>query len=495
MAGPNRNHLEAALRRKGHADDRAAARHRARAAILRRPSRRRGALSPRLRRRSEISISTVYRTVKLFEDAGIIERHDFGDGRARYETLPEEHHDHLIDLRSGTVIEFRDEEIEKLQERIARKLGYKLVDHRLELYAVPLDKEPLSAMLGDARSNPLLRHCAAGGARACASCCRSISSRSALGGRSTMKVAQLWQRFVCFLIGIRVTVTGAPADERPLLLLSNHNSWLDIPILAGVAPVSFIAKKEVASWPVVGFLARAQRTVFVDRNRRHATGAQADEVAGRLSKGDIMVLFAEGTSSDGNKVLPFRSALVGAAQRAIEDGGAATVQPVAIAYQRMLGLPLGRQHRPLVAWYGGTDLLPHLKRVLSEGGIDVTSCSARRAGLSAGDDRKAVTQEAGEMVRRLVAALNGGRGAGGSRSEQRTAAPSREYRRFRLNGTGDERLRNGKPLKALMTEARRVFIKTYGCQMNVYDSERMAESWRRLDTRRPSAPKTPISSS
>lgn len=88
-----------------------------------------------------ISISTVYRTVKLFEDAGIIERHEFGDGRSRYETLPEEHHDHLIDLRSGTVIEFRDEEIEKLQQKIAQKLGYRLVDHRLELYAVPLDRE------------------------------------------------------------------------------------------------------------------------------------------------------------------------------------------------------------------------------------------------------------------------------------------------------------------------------------------------------------------
>ena len=88
-----------------------------------------------------ISISTVYRTVKLFEDAGIIERHDFGDGRARYETLPEEHHDHLIDLRSGKVIEFRNEEIERIQERIARELGFKLVDHRLELYAVPLDKK------------------------------------------------------------------------------------------------------------------------------------------------------------------------------------------------------------------------------------------------------------------------------------------------------------------------------------------------------------------
>ena len=87
-----------------------------------------------------ISISTVYRTVRLFEDAGMIERHDFRDCRSRYETLPGEHHDHLIDLRSGHVIEFRNEEIERIQERIARELGYRLVDHRLELYAVALDK-------------------------------------------------------------------------------------------------------------------------------------------------------------------------------------------------------------------------------------------------------------------------------------------------------------------------------------------------------------------
>lgn len=88
---------------------------------------------------ARISISTVYRTVKLFEDAGIIERHDFRDGRSRYETVPDEHHDHLIDLRSGKVIEFRSEDIEALQELIARRLGYRLVDHRLELYCVPLD--------------------------------------------------------------------------------------------------------------------------------------------------------------------------------------------------------------------------------------------------------------------------------------------------------------------------------------------------------------------
>jgi Fur family transcriptional regulator, ferric uptake regulator len=91
-----------------------------------------------------ISISTVYRTVKLFEDAGIIERHDFREGRARYEQIRESHHDHLVNLRTGEVIEFQSEEIEKLQREIARQLGYNLVDHRLELYAIPLDDKAKS---------------------------------------------------------------------------------------------------------------------------------------------------------------------------------------------------------------------------------------------------------------------------------------------------------------------------------------------------------------
>jgi Fur family transcriptional regulator, ferric uptake regulator len=89
---------------------------------------------------NRISIATVYRTVKLFEDAGILERHEFRDGRARYEEASDEHHDHLIDLKSGEVIEFRNEDIERLQEAVARELGYRLVDHRLELYAVRLKK-------------------------------------------------------------------------------------------------------------------------------------------------------------------------------------------------------------------------------------------------------------------------------------------------------------------------------------------------------------------
>ena len=91
-----------------------------------------------------ISIATVYRTVRLFEEAGILAKHDFGDGRARYEETPDEHHDHLIDIQSGKVVEFHNDEIEELQRRIAEKAGYRLVGHRLELYGVPLDGKSAS---------------------------------------------------------------------------------------------------------------------------------------------------------------------------------------------------------------------------------------------------------------------------------------------------------------------------------------------------------------
>ena len=135
------------MRRQGHAHDRAAPRDRARAGgrpTTIRTSRSFIAAAPEVD--EHISISTVYRTVKLFEDSGIIERHDFREGRARYEQIPDAHHDHLINLRTGEVIEFQSEEIERLQAEVARKLGYKLVDHRLELYAVPLDDKKQALM-------------------------------------------------------------------------------------------------------------------------------------------------------------------------------------------------------------------------------------------------------------------------------------------------------------------------------------------------------------
>ncbi|MEO1695472.1 MAG: lysophospholipid acyltransferase family protein, partial [Pseudomonadota bacterium] len=123
-----------------------------------------------------------------------------------------------------------------------------------------------------------------------------------------------YHRRVCGLLGLRVHVRGAQPDpSRPTLYVANHVSWMDIPILSAVAPVAFVAKKEVDSWPGIAWLARLQRTVFVDRERRSRIGQTAGEITERLQGGCSIVLFAEGTSSDGNRVLPFRSSLFAAA--------------------------------------------------------------------------------------------------------------------------------------------------------------------------------------
>lgn len=246
----------------------------------------------------------------------------------------------------------------------------------------------------------------------------------AIGGRAASALTPLWHHLVLRLIGVNVTVSGAPSEARPLLLLSNHVSWLDISVLGATAPVSFIAKKEVATWPFFSWLAKLQRTVFIDRERRQSTGSATREVAHRLASGDIMVLFAEGTSGDGNTVLPFRSSLIGAAQRAlrsdVRDGEGdqdsinaeaadfTTIQPVAIAYRAQHGLPLGRQHRPLVAWYGDMPMVPHLGRILAEGAIDVYVSFGEPYKVTQDMDRKALALEMHKVVRDMVAAINSG---------------------------------------------------------------------------------------
>ncbi|MBZ8133725.1 1-acyl-sn-glycerol-3-phosphate acyltransferase [Afifella sp. IM 167] len=230
-----------------------------------------------------------------------------------------------------------------------------------------------------------------------------------IGGRAAKRIPLWWHRFVLRLFDIRLVVHGSISDRRPLLLLSNHISWLDISVLSAIAPVSFIAKKEVADWPLFGLFAKLQRSVFIDREKRHSTGRATDEIAERLHAGDVMVLFPEGTSSDGNHVLPFRSAILGAAQRGMLGENPATLQPVAIAYTRMLGMPLGRQHRPWVAWFGDLDLLPHLAKLLSRGGIDVHVAFLPPVEIGAGSDRKAAARAAGVAVHTAVSELNTGR--------------------------------------------------------------------------------------
>lgn len=218
----------------------------------------------------------------------------------------------------------------------------------------------------------------------------------------------IFHRTVLRLIGVRVSLKGEPSPSRPLLILSNHVSWLDICVVGSLTPLVFVAKSEVAGWPLIGLLARFQRTVFVDRRRRHATGAVNREIAERLKAGDPVVLFAEGTSSDGNRVLPFRTALVGAVREAFDGGADVTVQPLSVAYVRLQGVPSGRQHRPQVAWYGDMDLAPHLLEVVRQGAVDVEVTFGPGLAIDADHDRKAVTGEAEELVRAaFVASLSG----------------------------------------------------------------------------------------
>lgn len=227
-----------------------------------------------------------------------------------------------------------------------------------------------------------------------------------LPARRTIPV--LYHRFLLACLGVRVHVKGEPAKGRPLLILSNHSSWLDIPVLGSRLPLFFVAKSEVEGWPLVGLLAKFQRTVFVNRQRRQETGTVNREIAERLKEGDPVVLFAEGTSSDGNRVLPFRTALVGAVRDAFEDADEVTVQPLTIAYVKLQGLPMGRVHRAKAAWFGDMDLAPHLLEVLRHGAIDVVMTFGPPLTIDADHDRKSVTRESETIVRRqLVDSLSG----------------------------------------------------------------------------------------
>jgi 1-acyl-sn-glycerol-3-phosphate acyltransferase len=220
-------------------------------------------------------------------------------------------------------------------------------------------------------------------------------------------IPHLYHRILCALIGVRIREVGARSTASPALILSNHVSWLDICVVSALAPVVFVAKSEVAGWPVFGWLARLQRTIFINRQARHQTGAATREIAGRLLGGDAVVLFAEGTSSDGIRVLPFRSSLVGAVHHALGNSThhtQITVQPMSLAYVGFGGVPMGRGLRERVAWYGDADLMPHLLHVLSSGAVDVTVSWGEAVAYEMSADRKAIARDAEKSVRRMTAA-------------------------------------------------------------------------------------------
>lgn len=217
---------------------------------------------------------------------------------------------------------------------------------------------------------------------------------------------RLWHKSVCWLIGVRVHQHGEMASERPLLIAANHCSWLDISALGSTNLLYFIAKSEVNEWPIFGFFSRLQRTIFVNRKRKTDIGRVAKEVAHRMADGEAMVLFAEGTSSNGNEVLPFRSALIGAAHQAMHVGEEETayVQPLSIAYTRLHGMPMGHFWRAHVAWYGDMELVGHLWAIMKEGGLDVELTWGTPVPIEKATNRKVLTRDLQEQVRVMTLA-------------------------------------------------------------------------------------------
>jgi 1-acyl-sn-glycerol-3-phosphate acyltransferase len=207
----------------------------------------------------------------------------------------------------------------------------------------------------------------------------------------------LWyHRICCRLLGIRLEVFGRRSRTRPTLFVANHSSYLDIAIYGALIPGSFVAKSEVAGWPLFGLLAKLQRSVFVDRRVR-TSHLQATALGQRLEAGDSMILFPEGTSDDGNHILPFKSALLSVAEFRAK-GEPLTVQPVSLTYSRVDGVPIGRHLRPFYAWYGDMDLLGHAAELVGLGRLTVTVSFHPPVTIDEFESRKALSQHCYERI-------------------------------------------------------------------------------------------------
>ena len=218
-----------------------------------------------------------------------------------------------------------------------------------------------------------------------------------VGPRAATWLPFVFHRYACRVMGVRRDVRGV--SRGAVLLGSNHMSWLDIVVLSACRPTAFVARADIAGWPLFGALAWLQDTLFVSRERRQSVDADAREIARRVTAGQGVTLFAEGTTSDGCGVLPFRSALLGAARH-----GGVVVQSVALAYVARDGGRLDEEGRRAVAWWGEKTLAPHLLDILGARTLDVRVEFGAPGEPQPGDCRKALTRLLEQEVRRKVEA-------------------------------------------------------------------------------------------
>jgi lyso-ornithine lipid O-acyltransferase len=219
------------------------------------------------------------------------------------------------------------------------------------------------------------------------------------------RLPRFYHRRCCRILGFDVRQIGEPVDAGPVLFVVNHVSYADITVLGSLIAGSFVAKSEVAGWPFFGWLAKLQRSVFVDRQVR-STAEQRDAITERLAAGDALILFPEGTSNDGNFVLSFKSALFSVV---FNQGRPITVQPVSLAYTRLDGLPIGRRLRPFFAYYGDMALAPHMWQVIGLGTVEVVVEFHEPVSVAAFASRKALSEFCYQKVSNGVGRLLAGR--------------------------------------------------------------------------------------
>jgi 1-acyl-sn-glycerol-3-phosphate acyltransferase len=231
-------------------------------------------------------------------------------------------------------------------------------------------------------------------------------------GASSDGARRWYFRLLARLFGLRVVVRGTLAAAAPRLLVCNHISYFDIVALGAVIEASFVAKAELRTWPFFGILSRAARVVFIDRSRS-ATRQASDQLQQRLDGGETLIMFPEATSSDGNSMKPFKSALFSAAERhaRMRDGTERpiTVQPVSLAYTRLNGLPMGVGWRSFIAWYGDMDLQPHLWTLSQLGKVTVEITLHPAVTIGEFSDRKALAAFCERTSREGFARLLAGR--------------------------------------------------------------------------------------
>jgi 1-acyl-sn-glycerol-3-phosphate acyltransferase len=224
------------------------------------------------------------------------------------------------------------------------------------------------------------------------------------------RFGRLYHAGNCWILGLAIRVLGAPAPHppgQPVVFVASHSSWLDVLVLGALVDAAFVAKAEVSTWPLIRTVAALGRTVFVSRKRASA-GREANEMAARLAAGDSLVLFPEGTTSDGARVLAFRSALFGALD---PKAGPVTVQPVSIVYDRLNGLPLSRKVRFHFAWYGDMDIGRHAVGIAAEPNSRASVLFHPPIELAAMPDRKRLAEATFAAVAAGAAALRTGRAA------------------------------------------------------------------------------------